>query len=57
MNDSHWGKVPQQCDRPHGHDGDHMAELRACEPIAYLGWPSDTGPTGLVSDNDEQVER
>lgn len=39
MRDDHWGSVPQRCERPHDHDGDHATGLRACDPPAVMSWP------------------
>jgi hypothetical protein len=38
LHDDHWGLVRQTCDLVAEHEGDHMAELRACIPTARLSW-------------------
>ena len=50
MGDSHWGKVPQKCERVIGHDGPHACQLRATEPVATLMWPAQSDEAGAMSE-------
>jgi len=42
IGDERWGSFVSRCELAEGHDGDHRSERTACDPPAYLAWPSIT---------------
>lgn len=38
--DDRYGFWMNQCELPANHQGDHRHALKACEPVAYMGWPN-----------------